>query len=169
MIHDYRYKYKNIIIRQVVEDDLEMLREWRNNPENTRFLRKIPYITKEMQKQWFCSYLSNEDELMFVIEETEDINEVVGSFSMYNFSEDKAEFGKFLVGNNNAHGKSVGLNALIAAMIISKKMLKLKKLYLHVYEKNKAAVKVYKKAGFFIDKKLISGDNEVEYKMIIEL
>ena len=169
MEHNYQQKYKNVFIRQLKEDDLEFLRSWRNDSNNTKFLRKIPYITSDMQRNWFQTYLADKEEMTFAIEETDLINRIVGSMALYNFSNDEAEFGKILIGESNAHGKSVGVNALKAIKIVAKEYLHLKRLNLHVYTENQAAIKVYQNAGFEIVDKHIADNGLNEYTMTVQL
>ena len=169
MVHNYQQKYENVLIKQISEDDLEHLRVWRNDSQNTKYLRRIPYITSDMQRSWFQSYLVNKDEMIFVIEETEVINGVVGSMSLYNFVDGVAEFGKFLIGEPNAHGKSVGVNALEALKAVARDKLNLIKLYLHVYSDNEVAIKVYKDAGFDITNRRVTKSGLDEYTMEVQL
>lgn len=169
MRHDYREIYKNIEIRQLNENDIEYLRKWRNNPDNTTFLRKIPYITHEMQRDWFRAYLDDEEEMVFAIVENYTIHHVVGSLALYNFSNAQAEIGKILVGEPNAHGLNVCVNALSAAMKIAREKLSLHKIFLHVYKDNIPAVKVYKRAGFVVVDEHVSDNGMMEYTMSIKL
>lgn len=150
MQHNYAISYKNICLRPLREEDIEYLRMWRNNPENTRYLRTIPYITPQMQQAWYDGYLRNEDEMTFGIVETESLQRLIGSLSLYHFQRNQAEFGKILIGDPGAHGKKAGLHATIAALKIGVEVLGLKKIVLDVYEENGAAVHIYKKAGFQI-------------------
>lgn len=148
MNHNYTIKNQNVFLRPLGENDIELLRNWRNDKSNSKFLRQIPYITKEAQKQWFVNYLNNADEICFAIEECCELNRVVGSLSLYNFNGDTAEFGKILIGDIEAHGKQIGFNATVAALRIAFETLKLKKVVLEVYEENIAAKRIYEKAGF---------------------
>lgn len=169
MVHNFRKKFKNVEIRQLDVADLEFLRSWRNNPNNTKFLRRMPYITSEMQKKWFSSYLEDANEMIFAIDEIDKIQQVVGSMSIYNIDIEQAEVGKILVGNPNAHGLDVCRNALIAVMDIVGKELGLKKLYLHVYKENIPAVKVYTKVGFSIDSEYLADNGLIECIMSINV
>lgn len=169
MKHSYQKKYKNVFIRELMEMDIEQIRLWRNDSSNTRFLRKIPYITSQMQKEWFSSYLLNEKEMIFAIEEVENINGIVGSMALYNFTSTEAEFGKILIGNPIAHGKSVGRNAIEALKYVANDQLKLKRLYLHVYKDNIPAIVVYQKTGFVICDEHVGENGLLEYTMSVEL
>lgn len=164
MKHNYSYSFKNITIRPLSENDIEFLRKWRNDDLNTKYLRKLPFITPEMQRSWFDNYLLNEDEICFAIDETEVLNRVVGSLSLYEFRNNQAEFGKILIGDQEAHGKSIGFNSITALMYLAFVKMGLDKVVLHVYIENKGAVHVYEKVGFtVVDVHVI--DNLDEYSM----
>ena len=169
MRHDYKKQYKNTLVRQLEEKDLEFLRKWRNNPKNTKYLRKISYITSDMQNDWYYSYLENETEVMFAIDEICELHQVVGSMALYNIEGNQAEVGKFLIGEPKVHGLNVGSNALRAVMAIAKDELKLKTLYLNVYKDNIPANIVYKRAGFKIVSEHILDMGIIEYTMSIDL
>lgn len=169
MRHSYIKKYDNVKIRQIEKKDLEFLRIWRNNPDNTKFLRKIPYITDEMQKQWFDSYLEDNAEMAFAIEELNILHQIVGSMALYNIEQSRAEVGKILVGEPKAHGLNVCVNALNAVKELAREKLKLKTLYLHVYQDNIPANIVYERAGFRIDSEHVADNGMIEYTMSIEL
>ena len=165
MIHHYRIDYKNVILRPLEKDDIEPLREWRNDPRNTQYLSKIPYITPELQIAWFEKYLQNRDELSFAIVENKDLNRLVGSLCLYNFSLESCLFGKILIGDPEAHGRKIGLNATVAATKIAFEQLKLKQVDLYVYSDHAAALAIYKKAGFFIVDEHKVDNGKLEYKM----
>lgn len=148
MNHEYTAHYGNVTIRPLLAEDIELLRQWRNDKDNSKYLRQIPYITQEMQKKWFENYLQNNDEICFAIIEAQTLNRVVGSLSLYNFSDKSAEFGKILIGDVEAHGKGVGYNAIHAVLDIAFNELGLEKVFLHVYDNNKVAVHLYDKVGF---------------------
>jgi len=43
----------NAICRQIKEEDLEMIMNWRMMPEITRYMNSDPVLTLEGQKKWF--------------------------------------------------------------------------------------------------------------------
>ena len=168
MEHYYQLKYGNVTLRPLNKQDIEKLRVWRNDPHNTKYLRELPYITGEMQEKWYERYIADEDELCFAIEETTSLFRMVGSLSLYNFFNDTCSFGKILIGDSEAHGKSVGVNATKAAIKIAFDYLGIKAVVLSVYADNVAAVKTYEKAGFTIRNVIQTKSDRTEYNMIIE-
>lgn len=150
MVHNLSLELNNIAIRQLEEGDIERLRVWRNNPDNSKYLRKIKYITEEMQRKWYENYLKNDDEMAFAIVENQCIHEVVGSVSLYNFCDKRAEFGKILIGNEKAHGKKIGYTATRAVLQIAFEVLGLDEVVLECNNDNLAAIRVYEQAGFVL-------------------
>lgn len=148
MNHKYEYSYKNVHLRPLDAKDIESLRNWRNSSENSSFLSKKPYITEEMQMKWFESYMEDNQELLFAIEEDRDLGRLVGSLGLYGFCDNSCLFGKFLIGDDEAHGRRVGLNATIAATKVAFELLGLSSVELFVYPNNRAAREVYQQAGF---------------------
>lgn len=169
MEHNYQIEYENITLRPLAKGDIENLRIWRNDPKNTLFLRKIPFITRAMQLEWFNKYLQNNDEICFSIVETRQLKRMVGSLSLYQFADDSCFFGKILIGDVDAHGRKVGVNATIAVTKIAFEQMNIKQVKLHVFADNFVAVKVYKNAGFNIVEELNTESGKLEYLMIKDL
>ena len=170
MEHNFKKQYKNVLIRPLGEQDIEQIRKWRNDSANTQYLRKLPYITAVMQKAWYEGYLTNSDEMMFGIVEQNELKRLVGSMSLYNFKSDCVEFGKILIGDNEAHGRKVGVNALKALTELVFEELNIHKIILHVYAANVGAIKVYKEVGFKVNKvQVTDGYEEFVMEIIDEL
>lgn len=150
MKHSFCSEYENVVISPLLEEHIEKLRVWRNNPANSTFLRKLPYITTDMQCAWYESYLGNEDEIAFAIYETKELNRMVGSLSLLHFENNRVECGHIMVGDTEAHGRHVCENAMKAIERIAFDILKQNEMYLFVACKNELAVHVYQNAGFRI-------------------
>lgn len=166
MRHNYKSYYNNVYLRPLSEQDIELLRNWRNNPDNSVFLSKIPYITEQMQKEWYMRYLDNEDEICLAIVEAKELYRVVGSLTLHGFTNESCELGHILIGDKEAHGKKVGVNASIAASQIAFNEKGFEKVYLHVFSANIAACKVYLQAGFKVTDIHLGSDGREEYTMI---
>ena len=165
MEHSYNKKNKNILVRQIEKQDLELLRSWRNNPENCKYLTPIPHITEDAQKKWYMEYLKDKEQIIFAIEETEKLGRCVGSIALYNFKDSSVEVGKIMVGDPDAHGLHVALHALEAVMEVAVQHLGIKRFYLHVFKNNLPALITYKRVGFKKTSEEIKPNGEVEYRM----
>lgn len=139
MKHAYYGDYLNVSLKPLSIDDIESLRIWRNNKEQTKFLRQIGEITPEMQLNWFNSYLENPQDIVFGIYETEELNRLVGSLSIYDIKDGRAEIGKIQIGDSQAHGRGIGRTSLLIAMKIGFELVGLKEIYGSVHQENVAA------------------------------
>lgn len=57
----------NIRFIRLQEEDIELVRQWRNHPSITKYMVYREHITREMQKSWFNS-INNNNNLYFIIE-----------------------------------------------------------------------------------------------------
>jgi len=148
MKHTYGAVYDNVKLRPLEHGDIENLRIWRNDTSQTQFLRPIGEITPEMQEKWFENYLSNTGEMVFAIEETIELNRLVGSVALYNIGGETAEVGKIQIGDAEAHGRGIGSKSFVMALLIGFQKLGLKKIVGSVHRDNIAAYKTDMKIGF---------------------
>ena len=169
MYHDFYAENNNCIIAPLEEQDIEYLRQWRNDKELSRFLRPIPYITPEMEKKWFDDYLKDQMTCFFVIIDKES-NRVIGSVALYNIEGQSCEIGKVVIGDNSAHGKGMGYNSFLLAMCVGIQELGIKNFRLDVHTENIAALSIYVKAGFEIcgSHDFLNGGKELEMKINVD-
>ena len=50
---------ENVVLRRVENKDIEMIRNWRNDPKISQYMSFRDYITPEMQKKWFDKWRRN--------------------------------------------------------------------------------------------------------------
>lgn len=167
MNHKYSASLDNVRLRPLKKEDIEKLRIWRNDPDISRFLSPIPYITEIMQEKWFEKYLRDPDEIIFAIEETDCLNRVVGSLSLYNFSNNEVEIGKIVVGDEAAHGMGIGKKAFLSAMVFAFERLKISIIKCSVHRENQSARHIYFDIGFRVigEHDFINGGTEDELQI----
>ena len=142
----------NMILTSLDKGDIELLRKWRNDTTQTKFLRKIDYITSEAQVKWFDSYLNDDTQIVFAIHETKELNRVVGSVSLYNINLEKltCEVGRIQIGDPEAHGMGLGRKSLVGAIKVAFRCLGIKKIEASVHKDNIQAHTNDIKIGFRI-------------------
>ena len=150
MEHDYCASMGGVTLRPLICDDIELLRSWRNDRENSRYLRDIGYVTEESQRSWFESYLKDDTICTFAIVDEETVKRVVGSVSIYDFEDGTAEVGKILIGDARAHGRGIGRKAMILAMMIGFSEFSVKTFHAFVEPENVAAYRTYISIGFTV-------------------
>jgi RimJ/RimL family protein N-acetyltransferase len=172
MNHEISLSNNDICLRPLAHEDIEWLRVWRNDPENSRFLKPIPYITPEMQEAWFREYLGDPDTYTWAIDETRDMNRLVGSVSLYHFIADihepgipaydlslkkdaggkdagsACEFGRLMIGDPEARGRKIGFMATTLCVDIAFRIFGVEWIYLFVAKGNIPAYKIYRAVGF---------------------
>lgn len=151
MDHLYFAIQENIELRPVRHEDIEYLRNWRNNAEANRFLRSIGYITAGMQEEWFACYLTDESEILFIIEDKL-LGVPIGSVSLYDIdlSAGTASIGKIMIGDKRGHGKGIGRKALVMTMKTGFRFLGLTKILGSVHPDNIQAYTNDMRVGFRI-------------------
>lgn len=146
MKHRVTKCYEDICLRPLCVEDLENLRIWRNDSENSKYIRKLPHITSEAQREWFAKEELDDTSMTFAIDVD---NRLVGSIALYDLSDNSAEFGRLMIGE--AKGKGVGTKATKAVLRIAFEDLSLQKVRAEVSVDNIAALKIYVRVGFCID------------------
>lgn len=143
MDHSYRAEIDGVVLRPLDHDDIEMLRVWRNDPENSLYIRKLDYISPENQEAWFESYLADECNLTFAIDFA---GQLVGSVSLYDIEAASATFGHLMIGRQKGCG--LGKKASQAALAIAFERMRLVEVKAEVSIDNTAAIVIYTELGF---------------------
>lgn len=152
MLHSFYLKYNNIELKPLKAEEIENLRIWRNDKSQTKYLRQIGYITPEMQKEWFKNYEKDNNIISFSIYETDILNRMVGSVSLYDFDKINkiVEIGKIQIGDNDARGQGIGRISFVMLLKLAFEMFGVKKVIATVNINNIPARKSYFKIGFKI-------------------
>ncbi|MGE6964113.1 GNAT family N-acetyltransferase [Bacillus thuringiensis] len=141
-----------MLLRTVTKDDIESIRKWRNQNHIRKNFINSNYINKKQQEEWFENYLKMENDIMFIIEETEKFQTTIGTVALYNIDNEKksAEFGRLMIGYMPCVGKGFGKRAAVLACKYAFEMLNIFEIYLTVLNHNTKAIQLYKDMGFII-------------------
>ena len=150
MNHHFSIKHEDITLRPLTSDDIELLRKWRNDKNNTKYLRKIDYIEPDAQIRWFNDYLDDPSSIIFAIVDNKIVKGVVGSVSIYDIKGDVAEIGRIMIGDERAHHRNFGRRAMILAMMVGFEKLNVKRYHASVHENNAVAYNIYMSIGFSV-------------------
>jgi RimJ/RimL family protein N-acetyltransferase len=131
-----------------MSDDIENLRCWRNDPDNTKYLRPIGTITPEMQRAWYEKDLNDNDSYTFGIVETKELHCLVGSIALYNFKGTTCEQGRSLLGDKRARG--VALPAFVLIHHIAYSLFGIEKIVAEVNKQNISSIMLCRKLGFVV-------------------
>ncbi|WP_198305852.1 GNAT family N-acetyltransferase [Arcobacter vandammei] len=138
-------KQDNILLRRVEEKDIEMIRNWRNDPKISQYMSFRDYITQEMQKKWF-EKINNDNNYFFIINiENTDIGMV--DVKNIDYSQKIAEGGIFIYDDKYLSS----IYPLFASYLVINFVfdtLKLEKFKAQIMEDNKRAIRYNKSLGF---------------------
>ncbi|KXY68872.1 MULTISPECIES: GNAT family N-acetyltransferase [Bacillus] len=154
----YKLVDDNLLIREITEKDIELIRKWRNQADIRQYFIDNNYIDKNQQKEWFKKYSQKKDDIMFVIEETLEFKKVIGTVALYNIDSknNSVEFGRLMIGHLPYIGKGFGKKATILACKYAFEILSVSEIYLNVLSHNVKAIQLYCDIGFI--KKNVSSD-----------
>ncbi len=129
-------------------EDAARLVKWFNDPKVNMFTMLRKLNLKE-EKEYIKRRLKNKakDTLHFCIDTKDGVHIGVTAIDSMHKRNKSGEFG-IVIGNKDYWSKGLGEEASRIIIDYGFKKLKLHRLYLHVYEYNPRATKLYKKLGF---------------------
>ena len=140
-------------LRIVEEKDIELIKNWINNPKVHDFIRPRTPVTYEEVKKSYLSLPSEMKNIHFIIEDENKMPVGVVSLKNLHFVNKRAELHIF-IGEDSARGKGYGKCGTLKILDFGFNKLNLFKIFLEVYEFNEKAVKLYEKIGFKIEGRL---------------
>ena len=148
MRHNLSIQFDSILLRPLEVNDALLLRELRNR--NARFFFTNNQITEEQQLNWFCSYLTKENEYMFAIAPVEASENFWGAIGIYAIDPDtgNGESGRVIVDREKITRKGVGTLAIRAAAKLAFEQLRIQKLIANILPDNIPSIRAHEKAGY---------------------
>lgn len=138
-----------IYLKLVEEADLSRIVAWRNTPSIwVNFFNKFP-LSLAKQKEWFERLLEDSTRMLFMICSTEE-NKSLGTIGLdhIDFSNQTAEYGNILIGDQESAGKGYASEATRIILTYCFLRLNINKVYLKVLTENIKAIELYEKNGF---------------------
>lgn len=148
-------KLLSVVLRTVVEEDLEMIMNWRMSPEVTKYMYTDPKLTIEDQQNWFKKIMKNRYyEKYWVIELDGGIP--VGLMSVNNIDYvNKQASWAYYIANVEARGKGLGRILECNMYDFVFYTLHLNKLWGEVFEFNQKVIQIHEKFGSRIEGKFV--------------
>ncbi len=144
---------------RLTQDDLELVRQWRNSPRISQFMEYREYITPEMQQAWFRS-VDNDRNLYLIIEHE---YKKIGLINAKNIDWEHATIeGGIFFWDEDVYSTPVPafVSILFAELMI--RILRLS-IYAHVLKTNDRAIRYNLQLGF----ELCPGQENVENQQYI--
>lgn len=144
-------KYKDIKLRALEPEDLELLYEWENNDDYWVISNTVSPFSKYTLKRYIENSHKNiyeTGQLRFMIEHIAD-KKTIGTIDMFDFDSYHKRAGiGILIANESYRRKGYGSMALTCLIDYCFKTLLLHQLYCNILENNCESVELFKKLGF---------------------
>jgi [ribosomal protein S5]-alanine N-acetyltransferase len=140
-----------VYLRPLDLEDVDTLTTWLNDPEVTRTMLIYHPLTRMAEEAFLRKISESESDVVLgiMVRETEQFIGVTG-LHRFDVRNRHALFG-ISVGEKSAWGKGYGTEATRLMVRHAFDTLNLNRVWLHVYEYNERAVRVYQKVGFQIE------------------
>ncbi len=147
---------KYTVLNEVEPKYFTNIIEWRNNPENNRFLNQPYKLTSELQQKWYNEYLQDDTQGLFIMIDKEK-NKPFGTIGWtdYDNVQNVCVSGRVLIGESEYRGSIQGTEAMILFGDYLYENLGVDKVYGHAAASNKKVVAWNKKLGFHKSKDTI--------------
>ncbi|MEG2287915.1 MAG: GNAT family protein [Ruthenibacterium sp.] len=143
-----QYQDEAVCLRKISSADTAQIVAWRNS-EFVRCgcIRQDPF-TADAHEKWLKNEVDTGHVAQFILED-KILGRDVGSVYLRDIDpvSHKAEYGIF-IGEKDACGRGIGTRATKLTLRYAFEVLKLHKVFLHVFAENGSAIRSYEKAGF---------------------
>ena len=124
--------------------------EWRNNPENNKFLNQPFKLTMELEKKWYEEkYLNDMTQGLFIVVDKKN-NEPFATigYTDYDLLNRICITGRLLVGESEYKGSKAWQEGVMLFNNYIYNELDIDKMYAHIVKENIASIKWHKKWGY---------------------
>ena len=140
-------KYKDITLRAIEEEDLDLLQEMMNDPEIEKMTGVVGLpVSKREQKQWYENLTNKDVRLIIDTEEHGAIGVVM--FTDINYRNSTAQLHLKIATSKQIWGKGYGTKATYAFIRYGLMEMNLHLIYCHIVEYNIASQRMTEKCGF---------------------
>lgn len=148
---------ERVRLRAIEREDLPRYVAWFNDPEVRQNLDIFLPMSQAEEERWYEGILKKDpSERPLAIDAREGKNWIhIGSCDFFSIDtrSNNAELG-IVIGNKAYWGKGYGTDAIRTMLRHSFETLNLHRVFLHVFESNTRAMKVYRRVGFTVEGQL---------------
>lgn len=149
----------SITLRNIREDDLEMIMNWRCDPDITKYMNTNPKLTLEDQKKWFKNMKKREDIRNWLIEVDGESAGIICIMNI-NWRERNTSWG-YYIGEKKFRSLKTALSLEMSLYDYVFESLGFEELHNEVFSLNAGVVKLHEACGSYIVKE-VKGEIEKE-------
>lgn len=136
----------DIILKPLSASDLELVRNWRNSSDVSKYMYTDTYITEENQKKWFNKVKDDPTSKYWIIEYQE---KPLGLASISEINRNLSScFWAFYLGDTSVRGVGIGSKVEFNVIEYVFNELNLNKLRCEVFSFNEKVIAMHEKFGF---------------------
>ncbi len=136
-----------IKLRSIKKNDLQLIRDWRNDPNIFQFNKQHNLLNMKNQQDWFKTIkIDNSDKKMFIIEKKL-IPVGICGFVNIDHETNSGDIA-IIIGNTQLHKKGIGTTVLEKLIQYGFKNLKLHKIGAEIFDFNLISKKFFEKFNF---------------------
>lgn len=147
-------------LRQINQNDLEKIRQWRTDPEIARWMDFRGQITPEMQAAWFEGVQARGDLYFLIRENQEDVGVI--DLKKFDWKLREAEGGIFMSGSLHFHTLTP-YRASLCLIDFAFEVLCLERIQAHILDENRRAIRYNQSLGYEPTEVLVNGRNRRYY------
>lgn len=136
---------ERVHLREIEEEDLEIIVRWRNDPEIVKWLFSYLPLCMAKQRRWYQSYVEDNTRQIFVIEVEKKPVGTIG-LSCIDYRNQNGELGILI--DKEWQEKGIGKESLSLLIEFAWNEMNLRKIKVKVFKENEAAINLYKSCGF---------------------
>lgn len=137
---------KDIYLRDLCYDDIELVRNWRNSEDVSSYMYDQNHITEEQQQNWFKKISSETNSRYWIIEFDK---KKLGLASITGIDKTLCScYWAFYLGDLSIRGAGIGAKVEFNVIEFVFNDLKLNKLRCEVFVSNEKVIKMHEKFGF---------------------
>lgn len=147
-----------VLLKRLTQEDIELVRNWRNDPKISSFMSYRDHITQEMQQKWFDS-INNGNNYYFVIHYN---NKKVGlaDLKKINKTENSAELGIFIYEDDYLNSM-IPYKVMFSLTDFAFYELNLSYLEAYILKSNKRAIRFNMSYGFVLQPNQENENNQL--------
>lgn len=162
-----------VVLDEVEPKYFEKIIEWRNNPENNKFLNQPYELTLELQQKWYKSYLKDNTQGFFImVDKEKEVPFATLGWTDYNAERKICILGRALVGDYEYKGSKELMEGYLLLQDYIHYNMNVDMTYIHVVNENKKVISFNKRWGYTPNNQeivyprelFVNGMHQTEYK-----
>ena len=130
----------------IQQNDLEIIRNWRNSAEISQYMYTNDQISQQQQENWFKNIQTDVTQKLWMIEYDD---QKIGVANLYNIKQNfKTCYWGFYLGNSSIRGAGIGSKVEYNVLKYVLEEMNFNKLLCEVFISNESVIKMHEKFGF---------------------